>query len=117
MLELRASLQFAAHDESDYENGQKSGKKQRQQHVVSGAVSAKRVAPKPATKREYLNSAKTNRQHEVAMQNVLRARLPEEQQDLVTREREAVAKHRSQMRSRRNSVVALRRTMTKPEET
>lgn len=117
MLELRASLQFAAHDATDYENAQKSLKKQRQQRVVSGATSAKRAAPKPATKREYLNSTKANRQREVAMQNALQAQDQSPQESVAMREREAAAKHRSQMRTRRNNVVAMRRSIAKPEKT
>ncbi|KVM72366.1 hypothetical protein WJ60_07655 [Burkholderia ubonensis] len=117
MLELRASLQFAAHDAADDENAQKALKKQRQQRVVSGATSAKRAAPKPATNREYLNSTKANRQREVAMQNALQAQTPSPQESLAVREREAATKHRSQMRTRRNNIVALRRSIAKPEKT
>lgn len=114
MLEVHASLQFAAHDAADHENVQKAVRKQKQQAIVAGAKSAKRKAPRPPTQREYLNSTKTNRQREVAMQNVLLSTESSTPQSLAEREREAATKHRSDMRSRRNNVVALRRSMPKP---
>ena len=67
-----------------------------------------------ARRKEYLNSTKTNRQREVVMQNVLKSTAPSTLESLAAREREAATKHRSEMRSRRNNVVALRRSMTKP---
>lgn len=113
MLEVQASLQFAAHDAADHENTQKAVRKQKQQAVVAAANSAKRKTPKPPTKKEYLNSTKTNRQREVVMQNVLQSTEPSTLQGLAEREREPAAKHRSEMRSRRNKIVALRRSMPK----
>jgi len=114
MLEVQASLQFAAHDAAAHENTQKAVKKQKQQAVVAGAKSAKHKAPQLPTKKEYLNSTKTNRQREVVMQNVLKSTESPTLQSLAAREREAATKHRSEMRSRRNNVVALRRSMIKP---
>jgi putative transposase len=113
MLEVQASLQFAAHDAADHENTQKAVKKQKQQAVVAGATLAKRKAPQLPTKREYLNSTKTNRQREIVMQSVLKSAAPSTLESLAAQEREAATKHRSEMRSRRNNVVALRRSMTK----
>jgi hypothetical protein len=48
------------------------------------------------------------------MQNVRKSTAPSTLESLAAREREAATKHRSEMRSRRNNVVALRRSMTKP---
>ncbi|MGP8437978.1 hypothetical protein ACT2FY_08290 [Paraburkholderia fungorum] len=114
MLEVQASLQFAAHDAADHENKQRAVRKQKQQAVVAGAKSAKHKAPQLPTKREYLNSTKTNRQREVVMQNAIQSTEPSTLESLAARERQAATKHRSDMRSRRNNVVALRRSMTKP---
>lgn len=114
MLELQASLQFAAHDSVDYENTQKALRKQKQLSVVAGARSAKKKAPRPASKRAYLNSTKANRQREVVMQSAVQSTERPDVETLATREQEAATRHRSEMRSRRNKVVALRRSITRP---
>jgi len=112
LLELHASMSFAAHDAKDYENKERAMKKQRQTAVVARAKKRKLAAEPIVSKREYLDSKGKNRAREQYAQRVLENAATQHSTSKEPAPRSGGAA--STMISRRNNVVALLRNRNKP---
>lgn len=107
ILELQASIRFAAHDAKDEENQAQARKKTHQNAIVARAKKARAKAGAIDSKQEYLGYQAKNRAHEILVERSLEA-ITRRQTD-ATMQSEKPPDPIDMTIDRRNNVVALLR--------